>query len=199
MTTDPTARLATADRRDLRAAPLDARSARRTGSWAAASRPRTSCRRRGSGGRGVDHDTIDQPRAYLLTDHHHGSRSTGCARSPHVGRATSGPWLPEPVASDPDPSADGEAAAQLADDVSMAMLIVLELTQPVGARGFRPDRGLRNGRPRGRGSDRSHPGRRPAAGAPGEVTRRGAAAAAAGVRGTAPRDHRAVHGGGGRR
>ncbi len=38
-----------------------------------------------------------------------------------------GPWLPEPVASDPDPA----EAAEVADSVSMAMLVVLETLSPL--------------------------------------------------------------------
>jgi len=45
-----------------------------------------------------------------------------------------GPWLPEPVAT--DPRGDGEAAAQLADEVSMAMLIVLESLSPLERAAF---------------------------------------------------------------
>lgn len=45
-----------------------------------------------------------------------------------------GPWLPEPVSS--DLRGDGAAAAELADDVSMAMLIVLESLTPLGRAAF---------------------------------------------------------------
>ena len=45
-----------------------------------------------------------------------------------------GPWLPEPVSS--DPRGDGAAAAELADDVSMAMLIVLESLSPLERAAF---------------------------------------------------------------
>src|SRR4026209_2500958 len=55
---------------------------------------------------GVDHDTIDEPRAYLLTITTRLAlnrlRALATRRESYVG-----PWLPEPVASDPDPRADG--------------------------------------------------------------------------------------------
>jgi RNA polymerase sigma-70 factor, ECF subfamily len=84
---------------------------------------------------GVDHGAIDQPRAYLLTITTRLSlnrlRTLATRRESYVG-----PWLPEPVASEPDPSADGAAAAQLADEVSMAMLIVLESLSPLERAAF---------------------------------------------------------------
>jgi RNA polymerase sigma-70 factor (ECF subfamily) len=43
-----------------------------------------------------------------------------------------GPWLPEPVASDKSP----EQAAEIADDVSMAMLVVLESLSPLERAAF---------------------------------------------------------------
>jgi RNA polymerase sigma-70 factor (ECF subfamily) len=45
-----------------------------------------------------------------------------------------GPWLPEPVAT--DPRADGAETAQLDDEVSMAMLIVLESLSPLERAAF---------------------------------------------------------------
>jgi RNA polymerase sigma-70 factor, ECF subfamily len=44
----------------------------------------------------------------------------------------SGPWLPEPVAADADP----EAAAELADSLSMALLVVLETLSPLERAAF---------------------------------------------------------------
>jgi RNA polymerase sigma-70 factor, ECF subfamily len=82
---------------------------------------------------GVDHETIDEPRAFLLTV------TTRLALN-RVRQLTTrkesyvGPWLPEPVAT--DPRAEGEAAAQLADEVSMAMLIVLEALSPLERAAF---------------------------------------------------------------
>ena len=81
----------------------------------------------------VDHDTIDQPRAFLLTVTSRLAlnrlRQLATRKESYVG-----PWLPEPVAS--DPRGDGEAAAQLADEVSMAMLIVLESLSPLERAAF---------------------------------------------------------------
>jgi RNA polymerase sigma-70 factor (ECF subfamily) len=84
---------------------------------------------------GVDHDTVDEPRAYLLTV----TSRLALNRVRHLATRKEsyvGPWLPEPVASEPDPRADGAAAAQLADDVSMAMLIVLESLSPLERAAF---------------------------------------------------------------
>lgn len=82
---------------------------------------------------GVDHATIGAPRAYLLTV---ASRlALNRLRQQAVQReAYVGPWLPEPVAT--DPRADGAEAAELADDVSMAMLIVLESLSPLERAAF---------------------------------------------------------------
>jgi RNA polymerase sigma-70 factor (ECF subfamily) len=44
----------------------------------------------------------------------------------------SGPWLPEPVAADADP----EAAVELADSLSMALLVVLETLSPLERAAF---------------------------------------------------------------
>ena len=44
----------------------------------------------------------------------------------------SGPWLPEPVAADADP----EAAAELADSLSLALLVVLEKLSPLERAAF---------------------------------------------------------------
>ena len=82
---------------------------------------------------GVDHDTIDEPRAFLLTVTTRLAlnrlRQLATRKESYVG-----PWLPEPVAT--DPHGDGEAAAQLADEVSMAMLIVLESLSPLERAAF---------------------------------------------------------------
>ena len=82
---------------------------------------------------GVDHDTIDEPRAFLLTVTTRLAlnrlRQLATRKESYVG-----PWLPEPVAT--DPRGDGEAAAQLADEVSMAMLIVLESLSPLERAAF---------------------------------------------------------------
>ncbi|MEZ5410004.1 MAG: RNA polymerase sigma factor SigJ [Acidimicrobiales bacterium] len=72
-------------------------------------------------------DGIESPAAYLTTittrlaiDH---QRSARVRRESYVG-----PWLPEPIAADPAP--DAAAAAELADNLSMAFLIVLETLKP---------------------------------------------------------------------
>jgi RNA polymerase sigma-70 factor (ECF subfamily) len=82
---------------------------------------------------GVDHDTIDEPRAFLLTVTTRLAltrlRQLATRKESYVG-----PWLPEPVAS--DVKGDGAAAVQLADDVSMAMLIVLESLSPLERAAF---------------------------------------------------------------
>lgn len=81
----------------------------------------------------VDPETIDEPRAYLLTITTRLAlnrlRQLRTRRESYVG-----PWLPEPVSS--DPRGDGAAAAELADDVSMAMLIVLESLSPLERAAF---------------------------------------------------------------
>ena len=70
---------------------------------------------------------IDSPAAYLTTittrlaiDH---QRSARVRRESYVG-----PWLPEPIAADPAP--DAAAHAVLADNLSMAFLVVLETLSP---------------------------------------------------------------------
>jgi RNA polymerase sigma-70 factor (ECF subfamily) len=82
---------------------------------------------------GVEHDGIEEPRAFLLTVTTRLAlnrlRQLTSRRETYVG-----PWLPEPVAT--DPRADGPEAAQLADEVSMAMLIVLESLSPLERAAF---------------------------------------------------------------
>ncbi len=82
---------------------------------------------------GVDHASIDHPRAFLLTVTTRLAlnrlRQLATRRESYVG-----PWLPEPVAT--DPRADGARTAQLADEVSMAMLIVLESLTPLERAAF---------------------------------------------------------------
>jgi RNA polymerase sigma-70 factor (ECF subfamily) len=83
----------------------------------------------------IDHAAVDVPRAYLLTV----TSRLALNRVRHLATRREsyvGPWLPEPVASDPDPRAEGAAAAQLADEVSMAMLIVLESLSPLERAAF---------------------------------------------------------------
>lgn len=81
----------------------------------------------------VDPTTVDDERAYLLTIATrlalNRARQLRARRESYVG-----PWLPEPVAT--DPRGDGPAAAELADEVSMAMLIVLESLSPLERAAF---------------------------------------------------------------
>ncbi|WP_436792863.1 RNA polymerase sigma factor SigJ [Actinospongicola halichondriae] len=70
---------------------------------------------------------IESPAAYLTTittrlaiDH---QRSARVRRESYVG-----PWLPEPITTDPAP--DAVASAELADTLSMAFLVVLETLSP---------------------------------------------------------------------
>jgi RNA polymerase sigma-70 factor (ECF subfamily) len=81
----------------------------------------------------VDHAGIDEPRAFLLTVTTRLAlnrlRQLATRKETYVG-----PWLPEPVAT--DPRTDGAKAAQLADEVSMAMLIVLESLSPLERAAF---------------------------------------------------------------
>ena len=82
---------------------------------------------------GVDLGEVDQPRAYLLTITTRLAlnrlRQIASRKETYVG-----PWLPEPVAD--DPSTDGARAAEVADQVSMAMLIVLESLSPLERAAF---------------------------------------------------------------
>lgn len=82
---------------------------------------------------GVEPSVVAEPRAYLLTITTRLAlnrlRQLRARREAYVG-----PWLPEPVSS--DPRGDGAAVAELADDVSMAMLIVLESLSPLERAAF---------------------------------------------------------------
>jgi RNA polymerase sigma-70 factor (TIGR02957 family) len=74
---------------------------------------------------GVDLDTVENQRAYLVTI----TTRQALARLRVLGRRKEsyiGPWLPEPVLTTPDVAEDVE----LADSVSMAMLLVLETLAP---------------------------------------------------------------------
>ena len=80
----------------------------------------------------VDPDVVDDVRAYLLTITSRLAlnklRELKARRETYIG-----PWLPEPVATDTD---DPARAAELADEVSMAMLIVLESLSPLERAAF---------------------------------------------------------------
>jgi len=70
----------------------------------------------------ADHDEVESPRAYLLTAVTR--QALNIARTQERRReAYVGPWLPEPVTHAPD-------TAELAESVSIAMLVVLESLSP---------------------------------------------------------------------
>ena len=74
---------------------------------------------------GVDHDTVHDQRAYLVRI----TTRQALSRLRTLGRRKEsyvGPWLPEPLLTAPDVAEDVE----LADSVSMAMLLVLETLAP---------------------------------------------------------------------
>ena len=75
----------------------------------------------------VDRHEIREPRAYLIRITTRLAlnklREQKARRESYVG-----PWLPEPLATDDD---DPAAAVELADSVSMAMLVVLETLSPL--------------------------------------------------------------------
>lgn len=79
----------------------------------------------------VNHETIRDVRAYLLTAATR--QALNRVRAQQSRReAYLGPWLPEPVATEPDPA----ATVELADSVSMAMLVVLETLSPLERAAF---------------------------------------------------------------
>jgi len=82
---------------------------------------------------GVDLDTVRDQRAYLvrITTRQALSRLRTLRRRKE---SYIGPWLPEPVVG--DPSADPQAAVTLADDVSFALLLVLERLSPLERAAF---------------------------------------------------------------
>src|SRR6185437_6336970 len=74
---------------------------------------------------GVDLDTVQNQRAYLVRI----TTRQALTRLRTLGRRKEsyvGPWLPEPLLTEPDVALDVE----LADSVSMAMLLVLETLTP---------------------------------------------------------------------
>jgi len=75
---------------------------------------------------GVDHDNVENPRSYLVTITSRLAidrlRRRQASREQYVGE-----WLPEPVVTDPDPL----ESAELAESVSMGLLIVLETLSPL--------------------------------------------------------------------
>jgi RNA polymerase sigma-70 factor (ECF subfamily) len=81
----------------------------------------------------ADRSQVREPRAYLLSTTSRLAlnrvRSQASRREAYVG-----PWLPEPVAT--DPHADVEATVEQADSVSMAMMVVLETLSPLERTAF---------------------------------------------------------------
>lgn len=79
----------------------------------------------------VDPDRVDNAEAYLTTVVTR--LSLDRLRQLKASREVySGPWLPEPVAPDTDP----QAAAELADSLSLALLVVLETLSPLERAAF---------------------------------------------------------------
>ncbi|KOX13137.1 RNA polymerase sigma factor SigJ [Nocardiopsis sp. NRRL B-16309] len=74
----------------------------------------------------VDHATVEDPRAYLVTVVSRIAvdrlRSARVRRESYVGE-----WLPEPVSTAPD----GSERAEIADSVEFALLVVLETLSPL--------------------------------------------------------------------
>ena len=130
---------------------------------------------------GVDLGTVRDQRAYLVRITTRQAlnrlRTLGRRKESYVG-----PWLPEPLLTAPDVAEDVE----LADSVSMAMLLVLETLTPTERAVFVLrevfDLGLR----RDRRSRRQEPGRGPPDRPPGAGTRRRAPAARGRLRGRDP-------------
>ncbi|GAA2826830.1 RNA polymerase sigma-70 factor [Kribbella solani] len=77
----------------------------------------------------IEHDDIRDPRAYLIRITTRLAlnrlREQKARREQYVG-----PWLPEPISALESPD-DPAAAVELADSVSMAMLVVLETLSPL--------------------------------------------------------------------
>jgi RNA polymerase sigma-70 factor (TIGR02957 family) len=83
----------------------------------------------------TDAGSVANPEAYLVTVV--GRRATDFLCAAKRRRETyTGPWLPEPVANEPDPALDPAAAAELADSLSMALLVVLETLSPLERAAF---------------------------------------------------------------
>ena len=83
----------------------------------------------------ADLSSVVNPEAYLVTVV--GRQATDHLRHAKRRRESyTGSWLPEPVANEPDPALDPEAAAELADSLSMALLVVLETLSPLERAAF---------------------------------------------------------------
>ncbi|GAA1485503.1 RNA polymerase sigma factor SigJ [Brachybacterium fresconis] len=81
----------------------------------------------------VDLASVREPRAFLLTAVTRTALNTVRTRS-RLREEYVGPWLPEPVSTDAD--ADPGRAAEIADDVSLALLVVLESLSPLERAAF---------------------------------------------------------------
>jgi RNA polymerase sigma-70 factor (ECF subfamily) len=79
---------------------------------------------------GVDHSEVDEPRAYLVTITTRLAidrlRRRQASREQYVGE-----WLPEPINTAADVGANPDAHAELAESVSMGLLLVLETLTPL--------------------------------------------------------------------
>lgn len=81
----------------------------------------------------VDLASVREPRAFLLTAVTRTALNTVRTRR-RLREEYVGPWLPEPVSTDAD--ADPGRAAEIADDVSLALLVVLESLSPLERAAF---------------------------------------------------------------
>lgn len=83
----------------------------------------------------VDPERVDNPEAFLTTVV--GRLSLDHLRHAKTLRETyTGSWLPEPVRQEPDPSGDPAEALELADSLSLALLVVLETLSPLERAAF---------------------------------------------------------------
>lgn len=81
----------------------------------------------------VNADTVDNPEAFLTTVV--GRLSVDHLRHAKTLRETyTGPWLPEPIRA--DPADDPAEALELADSLSLALLVVLETLSPLERAAF---------------------------------------------------------------
>lgn len=84
---------------------------------------------------GVDVDAVDSPEAYLTTVVTRLSLDRlRRLRAQH--EVYTGSWLPEPVVNASHPAGDPATAAELADSLSMALLVVLETLSPLERAAF---------------------------------------------------------------
>ncbi|MGO1200113.1 MAG: RNA polymerase sigma factor SigJ [Dermabacteraceae bacterium] len=81
----------------------------------------------------VDPGTVREPRAYLLRSVTRVALNTVRSRDPRREEYI-GPWLPEPVST--DAQSDPGRTAEIADEVSLALLVVLESLSPLERAAF---------------------------------------------------------------